>query len=384
LSSAFYIGKNQKSYNSEIGIPLAILGRESGWNSLWKWSKNILEGVALVILPNVYPKWLVVEAGVDQPGDMDLINKWIKSDFVVFTKFAKTPVHVEFFDSPQGVLEEKRKLIKSLKSDGVLILNADDKDVLDIKEGSGKHAITYGFSEEASVRASNLEIFYKNDRPAGISFKVNVNGNSLPVILNGVLGVQHVYPVLSALAVGQALNLNLIKLVESFKNHSPAPGRMRILDGIYGSTIIDDSYNSSPVAVEEALQTLRLIEVSGEGRKIAVLGDMMELGKFMKKEHLKIGEFVMGRTDILMAVGERSKNIVKGAEEGGFDKEKIYSFNNSIETGEFLKDFIKEGDVILVKGSQSPRLEKIVFKVLAKPDDASFLLVRQEKEWERR
>ncbi|HJN62975.1 MAG TPA: UDP-N-acetylmuramoyl-tripeptide--D-alanyl-D-alanine ligase [Candidatus Paceibacterota bacterium] len=383
LSSILYIGKNQKSYNSEIGIPLAILGCDSGWGgfwgSSWRWTKNILEGVVLIILPNIYPKWLVIEAGVDHPGDMDLINKWIESDVVVFTKFAETPVHVEFFDSPEDVLKEKIKLVKSLKDDGVLVLNCDDKNVLAIKEGSGKRAITFGFEEEADVRASNNKIFYENNRPAGIDFKINVNGNSLPIVLKGVLGVQHVYPILSTIAVGKALNLNIVKIVETFKNFQTAPGRMKVLDGIFGSTIIDDSYNSSPIAIEEAIKVLQLTET--KGRKIAVLGDMMELGKHMKEEHKKVGALIVGKTDILVTVGKRAKFIAAEAEKSGFKRKNIHIFNNSIETGDFMKDLVKEGDIVLVKGSQSPRLEKIIVKILARPDEARWLLVRQEKEW---
>jgi len=101
INSFYYAGKSQKSYNTEIGIPLTILGKSVGYGNFWRslatWLKNIMEGILLIILPNVYPKWLVVEAGIDQPGDMDLINKWLNSDIVVFTRFAQTPAHVEFF-----------------------------------------------------------------------------------------------------------------------------------------------------------------------------------------------------------------------------------------------------------------------------------------------
>ena len=380
LNQVLYIGKNKKSYNSEIGIPLAILGLESGWRNAWKWFKNILEGLALIILPNIYPKWLVLEAGVDHPGDMDAINKFIKSDVVVFTRFPETPVHIEFFDSPEAVIKEKTKLIKSLKKDGVIILNYDDKNVLNIKKSSGYHAVTFGFEEGSDVKASNLETFYKSNRPTGIGFKVNVDGNSLPIILKDVLGIQHVYPILSAIAVGKALNLNIVKIIEAFENFKGERGRMRILDGIFGGAIIDDTYNSSPIASEEALKVLGSVEGR---RKIAVLGDMMELGKHMEEEHRKIGVLVREKKiDVLITVGERAKFISEEALSGGFKKENIYTFKNSIETGDFLKNFIREGDVVLVKGSQYIRLEKAVAQILAKPEEKEWLLVRQEKEWQ--
>jgi UDP-N-acetylmuramoyl-tripeptide--D-alanyl-D-alanine ligase len=394
LSSVLYINKNQKSYNSEIGIPLTIIGRESGWGNLWAWTKNILEGLALILLKNVYPEWLVIEAGIDHPGDMDFINSLIKSDIVVFTKFSKSPVHVGFFESPEELIKEKKKLLKSLKDEGILVLNSDDDDILKIRDGSGKHSITYGFNNEAEVRASNLEIFYRNNKPVGIDFKVNMNGNSLPIILEGVLGIQHVYPVLVSLAIGKALNLNILKLVHSFKNHAPAPGRMRILDGIYNSTIIDDSYNSSPVAVEEALNVLKLIKANkgsasampqrDGARKIAVLGDMLELGKYTEDEHIKVGKKVIGILDVLITVGKGSKDIAKSARESGFNENNIHEFDNVIEARKFIENFLREDDTILIKGSQSIRLEKVVESVMARPEEAKWLLVRQERDWLRK
>jgi len=383
LSTELFVGKSQKTYNTEIGIPLTILGVESGWGSLSRWCRNIIEGLLLLILQNIYPKWLIIEAGIDHPGDMDTIAKMIKTDIVVFTKFAEIPVHVEFFGSPKLVWEEKKKILKTLKDSGTIVLNHDDENVLEIKKGSGKHAITYGFNKMADVVASNLEIFYKNDVPAGISFKVNVDGNSLPIMLEGVLGEQHAYPILSAIAVSKALNINTIKVIDSLKKIEFMPGRMRILNGVYSSTIIDDSYNSSPLAIEKALGVLKEIKET-KGRKIAVLGDMLELGSFEENEHRVAGEIAGEFVDVLVSVGERAKNISEGANAAGLNSENIHWFLNSIEAGEFMKDFIREGDLVLVKGSQSLRLEKIIQNILARPEEAKFLLVRQEKEWEKR
>ena len=388
LDTSFYVRKSRKSYNSEIGIPLAVLGVETGWGSPWKWFKNIIEGALLIILPNIYPKWLVLEAGVDHPKDMDFIAGLIKTDLVVFSRFPDVPVHAEFFNSPEEIFREKIKLLKTLKNSGALILNYDDKKIRSIKDGSGKHALTYGFDEGANIRASNLEVSYKESKPAGINFKVNIGGGSFPVFLEGVLGEQFAYSILSAVAVSHALNLNIIKVIEAFQNFKSPAGRMRILDAIFDSTVIDDSYNSSPVALEKALEAFRSIEIKkteeGGGRKIAVLGDMMELGRFEKNEHRVSGEIVGEFTDFLLTVGRRAKFIAEGARNSGFPKEKIYEFEDSDSAGEFLKNFIRKGDLILIKGSQSLRLEKVTKTILARPEEAKLLLVRQEKEWQNR
>jgi UDP-N-acetylmuramoyl-tripeptide--D-alanyl-D-alanine ligase len=380
MSTALYTRKSQKSYNSEIGTPLTIIGRDSGWNSLWQWTLNIIEGFLLIILRNHYPKWLILEFGIDRPGDMQRMIKWIKPDIAVFTRFSKVPVHVEFFSSPEEVIQEKTKLAEALKEDGILILNYDDKDVLKIKNKVERKSVTYGLEEGAGIKGSNEEIIYERGKPRGITFRIDLDGKSLPVNLKGVLGKQHIYPILASVAVGKALALNLVDIVRAFGKYTAAPGRMRILEGIRGSTIIDDSYNSSPVALNEALNVLEKIKNGGE--KIAVLGDMMEIGKFTAEEHKKAGVRVAKIAQVLVTIGPRAKYIAEGARDAGM--EDIVELITSEEAGEYLKDKIEENDVVLVKGSQSIRTEKIVAKIMARPENREKLLVRQEKEWEER
>jgi len=373
LGTHLYTRASQKSYNSEIGVPLAIIGRETGWGSLRKWTSNIIEGFILIILKNHYPKWLILELGIDRPGDMENITKWVKPDIAVFTRFSKVPVHVEFFSSPEAVIKEKKKLAQALKSDGTLILNHDDPDVLEIREAGGKKVLTYGFSEKADIRASGLEILYQDDKPHGITFRIDLDGKSLPVTLKGVLGKQHVYPTLATVAVAKVLELNLVEVIWAFGNYFPAPGRMRILKGVRESVLIDDSYNSSPIALESALKVLG--EVKGR-RKVAILGDMMELGKYEKEEHRKGGEKAREVADLLITVGSKA---IRAKGMGA----KIH-FKDSVEAAQKIPRFIREGDIVLIKGSESARMEKVVERILAKPKDARNLLVRQEDEWMKR
>ena len=389
LASSFFVRKSEKSFNSEIGIPLTILGLPNGWNDIFAWLKNIIDGLKLIILKNHYPKWLVLEVGADRPGDIKSVSNWLKPDVVVMTHLPDVPVHVEFFNSVEDVIKEKSYLVKALKENGVFIINGDDKKATAMKvlakdpsTQTDKKIFTYGFSNGESVIASNENIIYKNNKPTGISFRVDYSGNSIPVELDGVIGKQHIYPVLSAFAVGISQGLNIVNMEKALIEHESAQGRMRLIEGINNSTIIDDSYNSSPTAVVEALNTLKKIETNG--RKIAVLGDMMELGNYSYEEHIKIGKLAKQSADILITIGVRSKHIAQSANEEKMKKKDIFEFNDSTSAGDKLIKILKENDVVLVKGSQSIRAEKVVERAMARPEQKFRLLVRQEEEWKKR
>jgi UDP-N-acetylmuramoyl-tripeptide--D-alanyl-D-alanine ligase len=126
LSKITYVRKSEKSFNSEIGLPLTILGLPNGWSNPFTWILNILKGLWLFIWPHKYPKWLVLEVGVGKPNDMRDVAKWLKTDAVIITAIGETPAHIEFFNSRKHLIEEKSLLINTLKKNGLLVLNADD------------------------------------------------------------------------------------------------------------------------------------------------------------------------------------------------------------------------------------------------------------------
>lgn len=387
LSNAAYVRKSEKSFNHELGIPLTILGCPNGWNNPIVWIKNIFKGLFLVIKEVNYPSVLVLEVGVGGPGDIKRVGQWISPDVVVVTRLGEVPVHVEFFSSPAEIKKEKAELVKALKPDGLLILNADDKEVLRFREFTSAKVMTYGFSEEALVRGSNPEILYGERKgskhvPRGITFKANYSGNSFPVKLTGLLGYHHAYPALAALAVGVSQGRNMLTMIDDLLAYGTPNGRMKIIEGIKHTTIIDDTYNASPVAVEAALDTLN--DVACDGKKIAVLGDMLELGKWSAKEHRKIGILAGDVSDLLILVGPRSKWSIEGATEAKMDMKNIQDFDNSLDAGKFLQRHMDEGDVVLIKGSQSMRMERTVEEVMAHPEAKKDLLVRQDPEWLRR
>lgn len=383
LAKNHYVRKSEKSYNSEIGIPLTILGVDTAWGSAFGWFKNLIEGLLLIILPNHYPEWLVLEIGADTPGDIRRTVQWVPLTVAVITRIGELPVHVEAFKSVDQLMEEKWTLKDGLVKDGILILNHDDERVMRVKEKAQHYTVTYGMGEGADVRGTYFRIAYEHDVPHGITFNVEHGNNIVPIHLTGVLGRQHLYPGLAAVTVAMQIGGNIVTAGKALsESREWAPGRMRILSGIRGTILIDDSYNSSPVALEEALSMLDLIDT--DGRKIAILGDMMELGSFSKDAHLKGGEQVAKSADLLITSGPRAKGFAEGAQEAGMDQSLIHSYEDSTQAADEITNFIKEGDVILIKGSQSPRMERVTKVLLAHTEKASELLVRQEKEWEKR
>ena len=385
LRQHFQTRKSEKSFNSEIGIPLTILGCENGWSNPIKWLKNIIEGILLVIFKTKYPELLVLEVGADRPGDIRRVSKWLKPDVVVFTAIGKTPVHVEYFKNVEELIREKSYLVEALKPSGTLIYTEDDANVFKVKEKTTAESYSFGFSGSSYFKASGEEIMYnEKDRPSGMRFRVDYEGNSIPIVLNGALGKQHIYPVLASAGVAKVFGINTIELSESLLKHATPPGRMRIIDGIKHSLLIDDTYNASPIAMHEALDTLAQVKPHPEQKKVVVLGDMLELGQYSVEEHKEVGKKCASVADIIVTIGVRARKIAEGALENGFSEKKLYQFEDSDIAGKFLEGIIDPYDVVLLKGSQSIRVEKAVLEVMAHPELASGLLVRQEEEWENR
>jgi UDP-N-acetylmuramoyl-tripeptide--D-alanyl-D-alanine ligase len=381
ISNSFYTRKSEKSFNSDIGVPLTILGCANAWSNPLKWLQNFWHGLSYIIFRKSYPEWLVLEVGADRPGDIFKLTQWLKPEVVVVTKFADVPVHIEYFKNKEEVVAEKGNLVQALKHDGILVLNSDDADVYAFKNKIVNKIITYGMMGNAEMRATNYSVYYGEDAggPFGVCFKVEYAGNTLPVKIIGTLGTNNIYSSLAALSVGISLGLNMVEVIEGLSKHVTPKGRMSLVKGLKNSTIIDDTYNSSPVALRSALETLR--DLKTKNRRIAVLGDMMELGKHTFTAHKEAGVLAATACDILVTVGLRSRALAESAIDAGLDEDSILQFDDSSEAGKYIKNIIKEGDIILVKGSQSTRMERAVKEIMAEPARASDLLVRQEEEW---
>jgi UDP-N-acetylmuramoyl-tripeptide--D-alanyl-D-alanine ligase len=388
LEDNFFSRKSSKSYNSKIGIPLVVLGEKSGWNSPTKWLKILINGILLVAKKQNYPRILILELGAEKPGDIFNIIKWVKPDIGVVTALGDIPVHVEFFASPASLRNEKLRILKKLEAQDAAVLNFDDETVLEMREKTKARIITYGLGEGADLRASNYRVVIRGNSKSGplsgfdcggITFKIDYKGSSVPVRISNSFGKQQMYACLAAAAVGTSLGINLIKISEALNVHySSPPGRLKLIEGIKQTKILDDTYNSSPIAAHAALDTLKDIPAL---RKIAVLGDMMQLGKYTLEAHKEIGEIAAKICDVIFTVGLRSKFTAEGARNAGMPCGNVFEFLDGKEAGMALIKFLKKGDLILIKGSQAMRMEQIVENIMAHPENKEKLLVRQEKEW---
>jgi len=387
LGSKFNVRANKKNYNNEIGLPLTIIGVEkTPGKDVFGWFKVFLKAFALRCSRDVnYPDILILEMGTDKPGDIEYLLEIAPCKVGVLTFIGNA--HIEFFKTIKKIAQEKRLIISQLKDDGFAVLNFDNELVMQNSKTNAE-TFTYGFKDGADFQATDVNIITdeKTNWPTGLNFKVLYNGNIVPVFLPGFIAEQFIPAALSALAVGHIFGINLVESAMALRNIKPLAGHMRLISGIKQTLLIDDTYNSSPDAVRSALNVVNKILPHGAGKRIAILGDMLELGTDTEMAHREIGFRVAELNfDLLMTVGEASKKFTAvAAKEAGMDENKIVVFDDSVSAGKFLQNKMEKGDVILIKGSQGKRMEKIVKEVMAEPEQAGELLVRQEEYWIRK
>lgn len=345
----------QKNYNNEIGVPLTVLCVERSINSIngvihicikWLWA----------MCTKKYPKVLIVEMGVDRPGDMDYLLSIVKPDIAVLT--AVSHAHSEFFTSVEDIAQEKQKIVTKMKVTGKAIVNADDKHVISVAKKTHAKIITYGTSDLAHYSASDIEVCFGKHNVTGLSFKLNYKGKVVPVRLKNVIARHMIYAALSALAVADILHINVVEAARDITDFVASPGRMRLLPGKDDTLIIDDTYNASPKAMNAAIATLHAAPAY---RKIAVLGDMRELGSVSQKAHENVAEKILkGHIDAVFLVGQQMKYAYKKLYE---HKKNIYHFDTSEDVVDAVAAFIEQGDLVLVKGSRGIHMEYIVRKI---------------------
>jgi len=380
VSKKYRVNFSSKNLNNEIGLPLSVMNiADSGYSSPLAWLVILGRALAqLIIKKNNYPQVLVLEYGVDHPGDMDYLLSIVKPRVGVLT--AATASHLLFMGSEEGVLKEKAKLLAALPIDGTAVLNAEDSRVLSLKNSLACRVMTYGFKDGCVVRADNLTLAVQPSW--GINFKLSLEGNSLPILITGTVGEPAVLSYLAAVCVGLSLDLSPLTIVDNLKNFPLPLGRLRLLPGIKGTILLDDTYNSSPAAAVAALDALVRLPLSVNGRRWAILGDMLELGQASEFWHGKVGEKVAAvGINYLVTVGSETRALTRAAVAKGFNPDQAWHFPTSREAGLFVQDRLQAGDVVLIKGSQGMRCEKITKELMAEPGRAQELLVRQSKKW---
>jgi UDP-N-acetylmuramoyl-tripeptide--D-alanyl-D-alanine ligase len=377
LNTKFRVIKNYGSMNTEFGLPLTILHLRSGFKSAMKWSYLVLKGF-FKSFRKMYSEVLVVEMGVDTPGDMDVLLSIVKPDIAVMGPVS--PAHLEEgqFKDLDEVFEEKAKLVKALREDGIAILTADDDRVVKLKKGRpASKTLTYGFETDSDFKATGVE-----ESIEGVTFNLTTEGRRVEVEIP-VLGKYHANVVLPAIVCGLLMGMELPETVEALKRFQLPPGRLNLIEGAKeGAMLIDSSYNSSPKSCIEALKTLSELKARRSGRKIAILGTMNELGEDAERLHKEVGKHIPDSCDILVTVGKAAEVFADTAEEKGMKK--VFRFKNVTELIDNFKDKVQEDDIVLVKGSQNNvRLERFVKEVMKFPERAGELLVRQSKDWQK-
>ena len=377
LATRFFVRKSEKSFNSEFGVPFTILGVDNPWNNPFAWFRVIKSAIALLFLPNHYPNMLVLEVGADRPGDLARIMKIATPDMVVVTRLPDISVHVEAYASPEAVQEEEFSPAYALRADAPLIIPIDDAYAQNNAMRTPARIISYGMSEQAEVQVSHAGFCEERGMVIGMSANIVVGGEGGKICVKGSVGITQLLPLAAAVAAASAFEIPVPDALQALEAYEPPFGRGCLFVGKNNSVIIDDSYNASPVAVEEALATLKMFPMRppAGGRRIAILGDMLELGRHSVLEHERIGALADDSADVIVAIGIRAKAFATAPKNA-----EILFFDTAANAALALPAFVREGDVILVKGSQAIRTERIVEALLADPADAGHL-VRQEKKW---
>jgi len=326
LSARRTVLKSEGNLNSEIGLPLTVL------NGLGR--------------PH---QIAVLEMAMYGLGDIRLLAQLARPRIGVVT--AVLPVHLERLGTIERIQQAKQELAEELPEHGVAVLNADDPRVLAMRSATRAKTVTYGVANGADVRADNIE----SHGLRGVAFELEARGRRRHVHLP-LLGAHSVHAALAATAVALEEGFSLSEAAEALHELTPTL-RLLVVDGINGSRIVDDSYNASPESVLAALNLLR--ELPGR-RKIAVLGDMLELGSEEEPGHLRVGNRAAHVVDLLITFGTRSKTTADEARRSGLTNEQVHEAHTHEEIVEHLRAWLRPGDDVLVKGSLAMGMSAVV------------------------
>lgn len=390
LTPSHSVRASAYNYNNEIGVPLTIIGARAAGKNVLQWLGIIGRGLIYGVLPLPYPKVIILEMGADKPGDIKYLTQLAPAHIGIVTYIGDQPAHMEFFRDVDQLAQEKLVMYKHLRKMDWAIVNLDEPYSKAALPKLKCQILTIGVStDEAELQA--LDVDYsaqprgsageQNALIAGLRFKLRYKGNTVPCFIPGVIGMPSVYAALFAIAVGLIHELNLVESTKALQQYYQAPpGRMRLITGVQNSLIIDDSYNASPAAMREALAVLQRLHTPG--RKFACLGNMEELGAQSKRAHTLIGQRVAAlHIDELFTFGNKAEGIAKAALDSGLKPEDIHICTTPEDMIAQLRQRLQPNDIVLVKGSQSMRFEKIVAAIMADSTKAKTQLARQYGNW---
>ncbi|MBI5048983.1 MAG: UDP-N-acetylmuramoyl-tripeptide--D-alanyl-D-alanine ligase [Deltaproteobacteria bacterium] len=365
-------------------VPLIAVGGSCGKTTtkemiaaILKTSRNIIKtegnlnnliGLPLTIfrLNNIH-KAAVLELGISEKGEMKKLAQICKPDVAVLTNISEA--HTATLGSIKGVVSAKSELFQSMDTHGTAIINIDDPQLRNMAENIKMKKITFSLQSKADVMLKELSalslIKRSYDQPSasehGIAATFLVMGKEIPVRLK-YTGMHNLYNAASAIAATLPIGATKEEIIEGLYSAEPMHGRMEIVILENGVTVIDDTYNANPLSMEASLKTL----ADMKGRKIAVLGDMLELGDIAKASHKDIGRLVNGMAiDMLFTIGDFSNDFMSGARDAGMAASRIYKAADKNSLVEILSSIIKQGDNILVKGSRGMKMEEVVEKLIS-------------------
>lgn len=294
----------------------------------------------------------VVEMGVDQEGQTARLCEIARPTHGIITNIG--PDHLEYFRTLDASARAKAELLANLPNDGVIVLNADDSYFKFLRSRAKCAVVSFGFSPKAQIRAREVKSL-----DARSTFRVLYPNSTRSCLMSvGVRGVHNVSNALAALAVGHVLGVSAKKMALGLSRFRPAAMRSQV-QTIHGVTLLHDYYNANPASMKVAINLL--IDVAGGKRTIAILGDMLELGQSEKDLHRQIGEYVAEQgVDGLIACGAFAKDYVRGAKTKGMPAGQILETRNIEEASRVGKDFVRPGDVVLIKGSRGLRMERLI------------------------
>ena len=324
LARKFDILKSTGNHNNEIGMPLTILEKEENHNMA------------------------VLEMGMSAFGELDYLANIARPAVAVITNIGMS--HIENLGSQEGILKAKLEICNYFNDENVLIVNGDDKFLKNIKKDFP--IVRYGSGENCDVRAVDI----KNNGILGSSFTVSMDGKKYPAEVKAP-GMHNVYNALAAIAVGVHYGISPEECIKGVAAAEMTDMRMSIEKS--GETIIlKDFYNAAPDSIRASLEVLKTVEGH---RRVAVLGDVLEMGSFAEEEHRKLGKSVNDAADVLITAGENAKFIAEGAKDAGMSE--VISFDDTDAAAEKIREFIKDGDCILIKASRGMKFEKIYQKI---------------------
>jgi len=337
LSTRFNTLKSEGNYNNEIGLPLTLLGLEAAHERV------------------------VLEMGMYDIGEIALLCKLARPQVGVVTNVE--PVHLERLGTIERIAQAKTELVEALPSaasdtegtdtGGVAVLNYDDPLVRPMAQKTAARVVTYGLSPEADLRASDVI----SNGLEGIRFVFHHQGEEIHARIP-LLGRHSVHTALRAALVGLVEGLAWEDIINGLQT-LPSSSQLRLVavPGPNGSTLLDDTYNASPAST---IAALNLVDDLAATKKIAVLGDMMELGSYEEEGHRKVGCRAADVVDLLLVIGPRSKVTAQEARACGLDPAAVLELKNNQAAVEYLKTALAPGNIVLIKGSLSRRMNEIV------------------------